>query len=143
MLLAAMQLTSSSWWGFWYLQNYSRIMLRILSAAHEEELRVLDFVLWLNYHYLGLPWWLSGKEPTCKCRRQVGSLGWEDPLEEEMATHARIPAWEIPWTEEPGRLESMRSQESDMTWQLNNYYFVLLDSFPLFIFPTSLIKSPL
>jgi len=56
MLLAAMQLTSSSWWGFWYLQNYSRIMLRILSVAHEEELRVLDFVLWLNYYYLGLHW---------------------------------------------------------------------------------------
>ena len=57
---------------------------------------------------------------------RVGSLGWEDPLEEEMATHARIPAWDIPWTEESGRLQSMRSQESDMTWQLNNnnYYFV-------------------
>ena len=43
-----------------------------------------------------------------------------------MATHARIPAWDIPWTEESGRLQSMRSQESDMTWQLNNnnYYFV-------------------
>ena len=52
MLLAAMQLTSSSWWGFWYLQNYSRIMLRILSVAHEEELRVLDFVLWLNSHFV-------------------------------------------------------------------------------------------
>ena len=35
---------------------------------------------------------------------QIQSLGWEDPLEKEMATHARIFAWEIPWTEEPGRL---------------------------------------
>ena len=34
---------------------------------------------------------------------QVQSLGWEDPLEEEMATHASILAWKIPWTEEPGR----------------------------------------
>ena len=33
---------------------------------------------------------------------QVGSLGWEDPLEEEMAIHSSILAWEIPWTEEPG-----------------------------------------
>ena len=40
---------------------------------------------------------------------------------------------EIPWTEESGRLQSMRWQESDMTWQLNNYYFVLLDGFPLFL----------
>ena len=42
--------------------------------------------------------------------RRVQSLGWEDPLEEEMATHSIILAWEIPWTEEPGRLQSMGSQ---------------------------------
>ena len=40
----------------------------------------------------------------------VGSLGWEDPLEEEMATHSSILAWEIPWTEEPGGLQSIGSQ---------------------------------
>ena len=38
---------------------------------------------------------------------QVSSLGWEDPLEEEMATHSSILAWEIPWTEEPGGLQSV------------------------------------
>ena len=41
---------------------------------------------------------------------QVGSLGWEDPLEQEMATCSSILAWEIPWTEEPGGLQSMASQ---------------------------------
>ena len=40
----------------------------------------------------------------------VQSLGWEDPLEKEMATQSSILAWEIPWTEEPGRLQSMGSQ---------------------------------
>ena len=40
----------------------------------------------------------------------VQSLGWEDPLEEEMATHCGILAWRIPWTEEPGRLQSMGMQ---------------------------------
>ena len=40
----------------------------------------------------------------------TGSLGWEDPLEKVMATHSSILAWEIPWTEEPGRLQSMGSQ---------------------------------
>ena len=40
----------------------------------------------------------------------VQSLGWEDPLEKEMATHSSILAWEIPWTEEPGGLQSMGSQ---------------------------------
>ena len=39
---------------------------------------------------------------------QVQSLGWEDPLEEEMATNSSILAWRIPWTEEPGRLQSIR-----------------------------------
>ena len=46
---------------------------------------------------------------------QVWSLGREDLLEKEMATHSSILAWEIPWTEEPGRLQSMGSQELDMT----------------------------
>ena len=41
---------------------------------------------------------------------QVQSLGWEDPLEKEMATHSSTLAWKIPWTEEPGRLHSMGSQ---------------------------------
>ena len=41
---------------------------------------------------------------------QVRSLGWEDPLEEGMATHSSILAWRIPWTEEPSRLQSMGSQ---------------------------------
>ena len=40
----------------------------------------------------------------------VRSLGWEDPLEKEMATHSSIVAWKIPWTEEPRRLQSMESQ---------------------------------
>ena len=45
--------------------------------------------------------------------RQVRSLGQEEPLEEGTVTHSRILAWRTPWTEEPGELQSMRSQESD------------------------------
>ena len=41
---------------------------------------------------------------------QVQSLGWEDLLEEGMATHSSVLAWKIPWTEEPSGLQSMRSQ---------------------------------
>ena len=52
--------------------------------------------------------------PTMQETR-LGSLGWEDPLKKEMATHSGILAWEIPWTEEPGRLQFMGLQESDMT----------------------------
>ena len=45
----------------------------------------------------------------------VRSLGWEDPLEKEMAAHSSILAWEIPWIKEPGGLQSMGFAESDMT----------------------------
>ena len=50
----------------------------------------------------------------------VQSLGWEDTLEKEMATHSSVLAWEVPWTEEPGGLQSMGSQESDMTEHTRN-----------------------
>ena len=52
------------------------------------------------------------KNPPAMHEPQVASLGWEDPLEEGMATHSRILAWRIPWTEEPGRLWSMGLQKS-------------------------------
>ena len=46
---------------------------------------------------------------------RIRFLAQEDPLEKEMATHYSILAWRTPWTEEPGRLQSMELQESDMT----------------------------
>ena len=52
----------------------------------------------------------------------VQSLGWEDPLEEEMATHSSILAWRIPWMEEPGGLQSIRLQESAMTERLSHHH---------------------
>ena len=50
------------------------------------------------------------KNPPAMQEAQVQSLGREDPLEKGMATHSSILAWKIPWTEEPGRLQSMGSQ---------------------------------
>ena len=50
------------------------------------------------------------KNPPAAQETQVQSLGGEDPLEKGMATHSSILAWEIPWTEEPGGLQSMGSQ---------------------------------
>ena len=55
------------------------------------------------------------KNPPVKQETWVQSLGKENPLEKKMATHSSIPPWEIPWTEEPGRLQSLGSQESDVT----------------------------
>ena len=56
------------------------------------------------------------KNPPAIQETQFRALGQEDPLEMEMATHSSILAWKIPWTEEPGGLQSMKSQELDMTW---------------------------
>ena len=47
---------------------------------------------------------------------QVWFLSWEDALEKEMAPHSNILAWKIPWTEEPGRLQSMGSQSVEHDW---------------------------
>ena len=56
---------------------------------------------------------------------QVWSLGWEDPLEKKMAPHSSTLAWKIPWTEEPGGLQSMGSQRVTHDWatSLSLYYF--------------------
>ena len=57
------------------------------------------------------------------------SLGWEDPLEKEMATHSSILAWESPWTEEPGGLQSMESRKSDLgTKQQPHAFGAFVDS---------------
>ena len=58
--------------------------------------------------------WLSGKESAMQETQdsmQGSTLGQEDPLQEEMPTDCRVLVWRIPWTEEPGGLQSMRSQE--------------------------------
>ena len=53
-------------------------------------------------------------------KTRVRSLGQEDPLEKEMASHSSILAWEIPWTEEPGGLQSMRLQRVGHDWATHN-----------------------
>ena len=66
---------------------------------------------------LGIPW-TRGASPVAQIVKnlpamqetQVRSLGWEDPLENGMATHSSILAWRIPWTEKSGRLQSMGSK---------------------------------
>ena len=58
---------------------------------------------------------LSVKNLPAMQETWVQFLGWEDALEKEMETHSSILAWKIPWTEEPGGLQSMGLQESDVT----------------------------
>ena len=66
---------------------------------------------------MGFPGGSVSKESACNADTQLPSLDWGDPLEKEIATHCSIPAWEIPWTEEPGGLLSMGSQSQT---QLSN-----------------------
>ena len=69
----------------------------------------------LSHLPLDFPHSLVGKNLPAMQETQVQFLGWKDPLEKEMAIHSSILAWKIPWTEEPGRLQSMGSQELDTT----------------------------
>ena len=59
----------------------------------------------------------DGKASACN----AGDLGWEDPLEKEMAVHSSTLAWKIPWTEEPDRLQSMGSQRVRHDWVTSLY----------------------
>ena len=80
---------------------------------------------------LGFPGGSDGKESTCNLETWVRSLGWEDSLKKGSATHSRnlawrIPAWRIPWTEEPGRLQSMGSQRVGHNWATFTFLFIEL-----------------
>ena len=62
-------------------------------------------------HFLGFLGGSDDEASACNVgENRVQSLGWEHPLEKEMATHSSTLAWKIPWMEEPGRLQSMGSQ---------------------------------
>jgi len=62
------------------------------------------------------------KNPSAMQETWIWSLGWDDPLEKGMAIHSSILAWRIPWTEEPGGLQSMGSQRVGHDWETNVNY---------------------
>ena len=61
----------------------------------------------------------------------VHFLDWENPLEKGLATHSSIPAWRIPWTEEPGGLQSIGSQRVRHNWRTNTFTFHIKVTFDL------------
>ena len=63
------------------------------------------------------------KHPPAVQETQVQLLHWEGPLEKGMATHSSVLVWRIPWTEEPGRLQSMGSQRVRYDWVTNTFTF--------------------
>ena len=70
---------------------------------------------------MGLPSSSGSKHPPAKQETQDWFLGWEDPLDKEMATHSCIHAWRIPWMDEPGGLQSMGLQRVGHAWATNTY----------------------
>ena len=73
----------------------------------------------------GFPGGSYSKESACNAgETQVLSLGWEDPLDKEMAAHPSVLTWRIPWTEKPGVHQSMGREESDTTEQLIPHLFM-------------------
>ena len=86
-----------------------------------QDSRGQEYVAWevgilVTWGARGFPGGTSGKEPACQCRRlqrhQRAGFDREEPLEESRAAHSCIPAWRIPWTEEPGGLQSIGSQRA-------------------------------
>ena len=99
-----------------YYNLYSHVYLSLFICF------LFCFFIGLSVFY-GLPGWLNVKESTCNAgdiETQVQSLGWENPLEKEMATHSSILAWKIPRLEEPWGLQCMGSQKLDTTEWLNS-----------------------
>ena len=78
------------------------------------------------YYTMSFPGGSEVKASACNAGDPVWSLGWEDPLEKEMATHSSILAWRIPWTEEPGGLQFTGSQRVGHDWatSLSLYYTI-------------------
>ena len=70
--------------------------------------------------------------PPAMQETQVGSLGQEDPLKKEMATHSSTLAWRIPWTEEPGGLVHGVAKEVDTIQRIKQHFFLLILCFPTF-----------
>ena len=95
---------------FWAGRVTSCLEVGLKNGSHMAKCRDSSHVRPLIFPESHIPDGAGGKEPACQCRRQetwIQSLGWEDPLEKGITTHSSILAWRIPWTEEPGRLQSL------------------------------------
>ena len=74
------------------------------------ELKWINYIFFIKTDYPKLPGGSDGKDLPARQETWVQSLCWENPLEKEMAAHSSILTWRLPWTEEPGGLQSMGSQ---------------------------------
>ena len=119
-LVNASELFSLQRAWFLHMQTDPRVSSRITILGTLWTHRVLGAKGWIWERVC--PWaWASQvaqliKNLPAMQETQIWSLGWEDPLEKDMATHSSSLAWRIPWTEEPGRLQSMGLQRVGHDW---------------------------
>ena len=112
-----------------HLPNISRKMSKFTQTPIPVHLKWVNFMIHKldpNKLILGFPGGSVVKNPSAMQETQVQFLGREDLLEKEMATHSSFLAWRIPWTEEPGGLQSMRLQTDRHNWatkQQHQSYF--------------------
>ena len=94
---------------------------------------------------MGFPGDSNGKESAWDAGEAGLILGWEDPMEEDMATPSSILAWRIPWTEEPGGLQSMGQKEWDTTeathTHMHRHYYLQKNSVWIFLCMCSDLSS--
>ena len=128
------EVTTQSPWSekqpteFIYIQNSLRHRaLWIISQflwSHNSSLNIITLTLLVKYWHLRTSLVAQTVKNLLAMQvTHVQSLGWEDSLEKEMATLSSILAWRIPWTEEPGRLQSMGSLKVGQDWATNTFLF--------------------
>ena len=102
-------LVSVSWWWWWQCYLY---LLKSPELYAKNHAAILKKEKKITTNILGFPAGSLVKICLPMQETQPWSLGWEDPLEEKTATYSSIPAWEIPWTEDPCGIHSIRLQKS-------------------------------
>ena len=106
----------------YYKNNKKNISLSGFSIKSSTWPMMLNKNLWIKFMYRR--WWTflvaqMVKNLPAKQEMQVPSLHWEDPLKKGVATHSNVLAWRIPWTKEPGGLQSIESQRGKHYWVTN------------------------
>ena len=122
------QRPSKANWNLW--SSYHNLGIRestnqprLSTSGHSLSLELLYSP---NCDYTRLLWWLRHKRICLQCRRpEFNPWVRKTPLKKRMATHSNILAWKIPWTEEPGGLQSMGSQRVGHHWVTNTFAEIL------------------
>ena len=136
---ASQKMEDTKRWGMWVASRDERLLtvskkmeLSATSSQVEFSQKYKWAQKWIFFFFLQSPQIRIGASLVAQRLKRlpamketwVRSLGWEDPLEKEMATHSSILAWRIPWTEEPGGLQSTGSPRVRHDWVTSLSFFL-------------------